>query len=266
MIKELNAIITIAYRDFAKFLRDRQRVIFSFIFPILFIGVLGGSLNSSLPEVVVNGTPVKLDFLTFVFTGVLAQTLFQSTASGIISLVADREEDFAQEMFISPISRYSILIGKVLGETLVSLAQGIGVVFFGLLLGAQMSGPQLLAIAPTLIIASFVGGAFGVIVVANLNSQKAANQIFSFVMFPQLFLAGVFTLSRDLPLPIMVLSRITPMTYAVDLTRSVFYANDPLGSFLTLNSPLVNLAVLAVFFVLFITIGTFLFVRNERNR
>ena len=65
------------------------------------------------------------EIAAFVFTGVLAQTLWQSSALGVISLIEDRENDFSQEIFVSPISRYSIVIGKVLGESLVALPQGV---------------------------------------------------------------------------------------------------------------------------------------------
>ena len=85
----INAILTIAFRDISKLLRDKTRIMASFIFPIIFIGVLGTSLQQNL------GQGLGYNFLTFVFIGVLAQTLFQSTAAGIISLVEDRQNDFS---------------------------------------------------------------------------------------------------------------------------------------------------------------------------
>jgi len=71
-MKQLNAIITIAYRDFVKFLRDRTRLIATFIFPVIFIGILGGSLQANL------GNALGYNFLLFTFIGVLGQTLFQN--------------------------------------------------------------------------------------------------------------------------------------------------------------------------------------------
>ncbi len=260
MRKEINAIITIGFRDFIKLLRDKQRLVFTFIFPVLFIGVLGNSLQSNVGE----GLP--FNFLTFTFTGVIAQVIFQSTASGIVSLVADRENDFAQEMFISPISRYSIVIGKIIGETLVSFFQGFGVIIFGAILGVEFGLPQVALLIPAMIVSAIFGGAFGVLVMANLNDQKSVNQVFPLVFFPQLFLAGVFTPIKDLPAVLLVLSRIAPMTYAVDFTRHLFYLGSPEREFVTINPILVDVAVISVMFILFLTLGTFFFVRNERNK
>ena len=47
---EINAILTIALRDFTKLLRDRFRLAVSFIFPIIFIGALGTSLQSNIGQ------------------------------------------------------------------------------------------------------------------------------------------------------------------------------------------------------------------------
>ena len=60
-MREINAILTIAFRDFTKLLRDRGRILVSFIFPIIFIGALGGSLQSNL------GSVLNYNFQTFVF-------------------------------------------------------------------------------------------------------------------------------------------------------------------------------------------------------
>ena len=99
-MSELSAVLVIAHRDFVKLLRDRARIVSDFVFPLLFIGLLGPALQAGF------GSPGGLNLQTFIFTGVLAQTVWQSAALGVISLIADRDEDFSQEIFVSPISRY----------------------------------------------------------------------------------------------------------------------------------------------------------------
>ncbi len=256
----LNAILTIAFRDVTKLFRDRPRILASLIFPVIFIGVLGTSLQSNL------GSHIGYNYLVFVFIGVLAQTLFQSTASGIISLVEDRQNDFSQEMFIAPISRYSILLGKILGETLISLVQIVGVLAFGFIIGIPLDIFALVKLIPFIFLISFFGGAFGVMVMSSLSNQRSANQIFPFILFPQFFLAGVFNPINNLPLPILIASRLSPMTYAVDLMRSIYYFGTPEYAKTVLFNPLLNVAVVLGAGLVFLVVGTFLFVRNERNR
>ncbi|HYV21091.1 MAG TPA: ABC transporter permease [Candidatus Bathyarchaeia archaeon] len=256
-MSEASAILALAHRDFIKLLRDRQRMVADFAFPLIFIGILGTSLQAGF------GGNSNINLLDYVFTGVLAQTVWQSSALGLISLLADREQDFSQEIFVSPISRYSIILGKILGESLVALPQALGIIVFGFILQIHIGPDQLARMALALIVIALFGGAFGVIVLANLSSQRAANQIFPFVLLPQFFLAGIFNPIQNLPLPLDILSHVAPMRYAVDLLRDAYYGST---SRIVLSDATTNLAIIGGLFVLFMVVGTFLFVRAERNR
>lgn len=257
---EINAILAISYRDFLKFLRDRQRIVFSLLFPLVFILALGGSLNANL------GNDVGYNFLTFIFIGILGQTLFQTTASGVISLIEDRENDFAQEIFVSPISRYSIIFGKILGESLVAMCQLLAIFIMGFIIRVPIILPRLLVLIPFGLVACLLGGAFGVLVLSNLKDQRAANQVFPFLMFPQFFLAGVFSPIKNLPTYLWVLSRISPMTYAVDLLRSLYYSGLPEYDKVVLYGYKIDIVIITALTSAFIGIGTFLFIKNEKNR
>jgi ABC-2 type transport system permease protein len=257
---EVAAIAAIAHRDFVKLLRDRLRLFSELSFPLILIVLLGPALQAGF------GAPGGFDLTAFVFSGVLAQTVWQSAALGLVSLIADREEDFSQEIFVSPISRYSIVAGKIIGESLVALPTGLGIVVVGLLIGVPLTPLTLLALLPITLAVAVYGGAFGLLILANISSQRTANQIFPFVMLPQFFLAGVFNPIHDLPFPLAVLSALSPMRYAVEATRNVFYGTQAGLSAPTISAPALNATVIAVSFVAFIAIGTFLFVRAERNR
>ncbi|MFA6602899.1 MAG: ABC transporter permease [Candidatus Shapirobacteria bacterium] len=260
MRKTINAIAAIAMRDLIKLLRDRPRLFISLIFPLLFVGILGTSLNSNL------SADVGYSFLIFVFTGVIGQNLFQSTAAGIISLVEDRQNDFSQAMFIAPVSRLAIILGKILGESMVAVVQLLGIGIMGIVFQIPFNAGQLLGFLPAIILVCLVGGSFGLLVMSNLSSQKQVNQIFPLLIFPQFFLAGVFSPIKNLPIFLLILSRISPMTYAVDLIRSIYYWGKPEYGKVVLHNPSINLLVLGIMFLMMFTTGTYMFVKNERNR
>ena len=257
---DANAILAISFRDLLKLLRDPMRMASTFVFPLIFIAILGGSLQANF------GTSAGYNLMSFVFTGVLAQTLFQSTAQGVISLLEDRENDFSQEIFVSPISRYSIVFGKVFGESLVAIPQGVAILLFGLVLGVSISPFQLLGILIVGLVICLLGGSFGIVMLSLFNSRRAANEIFPFILFPQFFTAGVFTPVKVLPPYLEFLSRISPMRYAVDLLRNTFYIGLPDAPHVVLDSLGLNVAVLGGMFLVFMIIGTAMFVRNEKNR
>lgn len=257
---EVSAIAAIAHRDFVKLLRDRLRLFSELAFPLILILLLGPALQSGF------GSPGGLNLTAFVFSGVLAQTIWQSAALGLISLIADREEDFSQEIFVSPVSRYSIVAGKIIGESLVALPTGLGILVVGLIIGVPLSPLVLVALVPVSLAVAVYGGAFGLLILANISSQRTASQIFPFVMLPQFFLAGVFNPIHDLPTPLAILSALSPMRYAVELTRNVFYGLQPGVPAPDMDGLAINAGVMVASFLGFIALGTILFVRAERNR
>lgn len=259
--REVNAIATIAYRDMLKFTRDPTRLIATLILPIILVGLFGEGLQAAF------GANLGYNYLTFVFLGVFAQTLFQSTALGIVSLIEDRENDFAQEIFISPISRYSLVFGKILGESLVAFVQAGVIVAFGALIGVQIQWAALPGLLLVALATCLFGGAFGLILLASMGSQRAANQILPLLIIPQLILAGVFNPLKGLPIYLELASIIAPLRYAVDLTRAVYYQGQPaVYEKVVLISPGLNLFIMAAMFAVFLVIGTTLFVHSERNK
>lgn len=253
------AILIIAHRDFLKLFRDRGRLISSLVIPIIFIGILGGTFQQTLGS-------VTFDYMPFIFTGVFAMTIFQSAAIGLVSLIEDRENDFSQEMFVAPIPRPAIIGGKIVGEAMVALVQGVAIVVFGYIIGIEIGPGQLLALAVAGVMAALVGGAFGVIVLSNLSNQRSAQQMFPFIIMPQYFLAGIFVPVHVLPLPLEIMSRLSPMRYPVDLTRGLFYAGNDEYAAAVVDPAWMNGGIMVALFAVFLLVGTALFVRRERNR
>ena len=166
---------------------------------------------------------------------------------------------------MSPISRYTIVIGKIIGESLVSLIQGIAILGFGVVIGIPFDISVVLSLVVVSVIVCVFGGSFGILVLSNLKSQRIANQIFTFIMLPQIFLSGEFTPIGDLPIVLDVLSRLSPMRYAVDLARGIYYEGKTEYNSVVLTEPSINLIVIFGLFSTFVIFGTWLFVRNERK-
>ena len=259
-MRELNVIAALAGRDLTKFARDPGRLVAAVVFPFFMIFLLGGTLQLNL------GKAAGFNFIGFTFTGFLGMTLFQSTASGLTSLMDDRHNDFAQEIFVSPVSRYSIVFGKILGETLVAIAQVLPFIAFAAVLRVPLTPTALLLLAPVALISCFMGGAFGLLLLNTISDIRAANQMFNFVFLPQYFLAGLVSPINVLPWYLEALSLVSPMRYVIDLTRGVVFAGSAEYGRVVLLSPLTNAAVLALMFVVFMVAGTTLFVRRETNR
>lgn len=259
-MRTLNAIFIIAYRDVLKLFRDKRRLISGLVFPIASIAILGSSLDANLSKT------VGFNFLVFVYLGVMVQNMFSSTASGIAWLIEDRQNDFSQSFFVAPISRYAIIFGKILGESLVSYTQIFGLLLIGYLVGVPINLQQIGLLLPILFVICLFGGSFGVLIMANFMDKRSIDQIFPFFIFPQFFLSGVFTPMKNLPEYLMILSRITPLFYAVDFVRGIYYLGKPEYSAVVVYNPIINLSMMVLMFIAFLTIGTFIFVKSEKER
>lgn len=256
----MNALFAIAQRDLVKLLRDRARLSVNVAFPIMLIAGLGSVLQSSVGQV------TGLDAVTVAFTGVLAATLFQSAAAGMISIVEDRENDFSRELFITPVSRVTLVSGKVLGETVVALFQGACVVVFALVFGVRLGGGQFVALLGPMLACCLLGGAFGLATLALIPSQRTAMSVFQFLIIPQYVLTGVVAPLHGLPRYLDVLAWAMPLRYAVELTRSAFYAGRSGYSEVIVAGPSVDIPVVAGLFVVLLILGAALFDYRERTR
>jgi ABC-2 type transport system permease protein len=212
------------------------------------------------------GKATGLNELDIAFTGVLAATLFQSSAAGMISVVEDRENDFARELFVTPVSRLTLVSGKVTGETLVALVQGAFIVVFGIAFGVRASASQFALLIGPGIACCLLGASFGLATLAALPNQRSAMQIFQFLIIPQYVLGGVLVPVHGLPAALEVLAWTMPLTYGVDLTRAAFYQGKPGYSSAVSFSPALALGVMAGMFAVFMVVGAFVFNYRERHR
>ncbi len=258
--RELSALLAIAQRDVTKLLRDRPRLAVNLAFPVLLIGGLGAVLQPTV------GAVTGLNAVTLAFTGVLAASLFQSAAAGMISIVEDRETDFSRELFVTPVSRLTLVTGKVAGETLVAFCQGICIVGFAVAFGVRMSPGQLVLIAAPCLACCLLGGAFGLATVAALPNQRSAMQIFQFLIIPQYVLGGVLVPLRGTAFYLDVAAHLMPMRYVVELTRAAFYAGTPGYREVVSGSPALDAAVTGVLFGVFMVTGAAVFGYRERTR
>jgi ABC-2 type transport system permease protein len=257
----IGALLTIAGRDAQRFFRDYARLISSLAFPVLLIGGMGGIMQDSL------GNAVSYSLLSFSVIGCFVMTLFTTTVDGVASLVEDRDNDFGQELFIAPISPYAIILGKMLGQSIIALLEGaVTLVIGGIFFGTHFTVGVLLSLVPVALLICLLGGAFSTLLTSIISNQRAAAQVTNLVQLPQLLLAGVFIPLKNLPWYLNIISILSPLRYVIDLTRALFYAGQPTYDQVVLESPWIDLTVSVIMFLLCFIVGTLLFVRHERNR
>jgi ABC-2 type transport system permease protein len=260
LAREVNATFAIAWREVLRAIKSPASLAFTIIFPVLFIGVLGGSISQNL------GGALPFAYLPFMLIGMIANSLYQGTIAGVTNLVEERESDFTAELFVAPISRYAVLLGKMLGSGVASLVSLVGIFAMIFVMQIPMNLGDLLrvlALAPVLALA---GGALGIFFIGFVHDPKVAAVGVPLLIFPQMFLSGALIPVSASTGILGFLAKVIPMTYSIDLARNIFYWGKPEYSAAVLNSPVLDLAVTAGLFLVFTIVGTVLFVRSDRNR
>ena len=258
--REFNAIITILARDITIFFKSPGAIISSFAMPLVMMGMLGGSLAQNMAG------GLNFEYGPFMMVGMLVNMLFMTTTMGMSSLVEDRMTDFTQEMMISPISRYSIVVGKIFGSSFGAIIGMIGTLIVGFAMGITLGLHQLLLILALSPLICLSAGAVAISIMGLAKDSRTANITVMLVTMPQMFLSGAIIPINNSSGILYALSRVMPMTYSLDLVRAVVYAGTPEYTSVVLFNPAISLAVIAALTLVGLVIGTFLFARSEKNR
>lgn len=258
--RDLNAIVAIAGREVMNFTRTPSQIIFVFIFPIIFLGILGGNLEQNL------GSEVGFNFMQFILFGVVVSTLYQTSFTSVIKLIEDRQNDFTQEIFVAPISRYAMILGKIFGGTITSFLSLLGLMVIAILMQIPLQPADILYMVLMWPVICIAGGTLGILFISIVNEPKTADVGSFLIIIPQMFLAGIMTPVTNSSGLLGLLAHLMPMTYLADLMRNVVYAGKPEYSQIVLYSPALDLAVVGVVSAIFLIVGTLLFTRSSRAR
>jgi ABC-2 type transport system permease protein len=256
--KELNAVLTITSREFMLSIKSPSRILMCLIWPVMMLGMFGSQLSQNM------GINMGFDFNQFMLIGMLVNGLFMVTMQGITSLVEDKENDFTQEILVSPISRFSIILGKIIGASLMSYIQFFTTLVVGFCIGARLSGPQLLqliAVSPLMCLAA---GSLALLCIGFIRKSATAGFVVMMLSMGQMFLSGALIPVNHSTGVMAILSRLLPMTYCIDFARGVFYQGQ--GVAITMFAPALDLLIIGVSTAVFFIAGTAAFVRSETNK
>jgi ABC-2 type transport system permease protein len=228
----LRGIWVIAYRDLLRFTGERVRLISAFAMPIIFLVIFGAGFNN-----VIGQLAPGVDYMKFVYPGIIAMTVLQSSLMSGISIVWDREFGFLREVLVAPLSRGSIVAGKVVGSTVISLLQGVIMLVIAPFVDIRLTGLLVLKLVPVLIVISISISAMGILFASRMRSQQGFQLVMMILIMPMTFLSGVMFPVNNVPAWLEVISKINPLTYGVDAVRQLFLAVQPLPAELPAGIP-----------------------------
>lgn len=166
--------------------------------------------------------PGASNYFEFVAPGIMAMVVMMSVMTGLPGAISQEKEIGTMDgMMAAPINRLSIILGKALSQTARGLIQGVIILVLAVLLfGVTIHGSILLVFGLLLLgVFSFVG--LGIVITSFAKDQQTATMLMTTLMFPMMFLSGVFFPIQQMPWYMQDISKVLPLTYASEALRSV---------------------------------------------
>ena len=207
----------VAYREILRYVTERSRIVSSLAMPLLLLIVFGAGFTN-----VIGAMGSGIDYIQFMYPGIIAITVLTTSLFAGISVVWDREYGFLREILVAPISRTGIVLGKALGATLQASVQVALMLVLAPVLGVHLDLGIVLGLIPMIIILSLGLAGLGIMLASFMRSQQGFQTMMQIIIFPLIFLAGVFFPVNDVPTWMEFISKVNPLTYGVDAIRQVF--------------------------------------------
>jgi ABC-2 type transport system permease protein len=168
-----------------------------------------------------------LDYFGAAFIGLVVFFLvFVITA---VAFLRERGQGTLERLMASPLRRAEIVLGYMLGFTVLALVQAAEVLAFSLLVlhVHNVGSVALIFVLEALMAIAAVN--LGIFLSMFARTEFQAVQFIPLVIVPQVLLAGIiFPISTE-PGPLQVLSHVLPLTYAVEGLRNIMIKGADLG-------------------------------------
>ena len=249
------AVYVIWLREMKKFIRNKSRIIGNTAMPFFFLAFLGTGLRTSVN---IAGLPAGLNYLDFLAPGIVGMVLLFSSMFAGISVLWDKQFGFLKEIMVAPVSRVSIVLGRIVAGITTGMIQAVLILMIAVLfLGVHMPdipGLFYLLAFIVLISVSFVG--LGISFASRMRDMHGFQLIMNFLIMPLFLLSGAFFTITSLPGWLSALAHINPLMYGVDGLRTALIGFGQLPI-------IIDFAVLLAFAVAMISLGTYLFKKTE---
>ncbi|AJH75635.1 ABC-2 type transporter family protein [Bacillus cereus ATCC 4342] len=191
--------------------------------------------------------PVLIGFFTFFFVFIL---------SGV-SFVRERLSGTLERLLSTPIKRWEIVVGYIIGFGIFAFIQSIIIVSFSVyILDLYVAGSIWLTLLITCML-SLTALTLGTFLSAYANNEFQIIQFIPLVIVPQIFFSGLFPI-ESMNKWLQMLRKLFPLTYGADAMRQVMIRNQGFTEIA------LDLTVLLLFSILF-AIGNVFALKKHRK-
>lgn len=256
---QLSGLFAIWLREIKRAIRDRGQLIGGISRPLLWVLILGIGLNPYFRGEIYGEVRfvVPYTYLQFIFPAVIALNILYTSVQSAVSVIWDRQFGFLREVLVSPLSRGTILLGKVLGGATVAVLHGALVLALARFVDVPLIPSDIVVALGLMFLMAFALTSLGVVIANRIRSFEGFGVFSNMVILPLYFASSsIFPLDPALtgaqtrivyPEWLVTLVILNPMTYAVDALRGVLIHFHQFDLHL---GPALLLAMAVVFFAI----------------
>lgn len=267
LMVQLGGLYGLWLREVMRAVRDRGQLIGGVSRPILWVLILGIGLNPYFRGEVYGAANfvVPFTYLQFIFPAVIALNIMYTSVQSAISVIWDREFGFLREVLVSPLSRATVLLGKILGGTTVAVIHGCLVLILARFADVTLSWADVFAALGLMTMLAFALTCLGVVIANRIRTFEGFGIFSNAVILPLYFTSSsIFPLDPALsraqtrvvyPDWLVTIVEWNPLTYAVDALRGTLIGYNQF-------SPWIGITVMAVSGVVLFAIALYDFRRS----
>jgi ABC-2 type transport system permease protein len=251
----------VSYRELLRFVRERSRLVSSIVQPLVFLVIFGVGFSG-----VIGQMAPGVDYIQFMYPGIIAMGVLTTSLFAGISVVSDREFGFLREILVAPLGRTGITLGKSLGAVAVALLQVALMLIIAPIVGVPLDALMIAELIPVVAVLAVALSGLGILIATRMRSQQGFQILVQLLIFPLIFLAGVFFPIQTAPEWLQVLSKFDPLTYGVDAIRQIMLGSQAglgvsvFGQVMTVAQ---EFAIICVFAVVLLGAAIWAFGRQE---
>jgi ABC-2 type transport system permease protein len=253
----IQTIYTIWQREIIRYWRDKTRIASTLFQPLMFLFIFGAGLSKTLTL-----GNFGIDFVQFMYPGIIAMSVMSVAFFSTISTVWDREFGFLKEILVAPVSRVAVAFGKMFGATTIASIQALVLLILAPFIGVKIHFAIILPLIAFEILLAFAISGLGLFISSLMKTTESFGFMMQILIFPLFFLSGAFFPLTNVPFWMEVLASVNPLTYGVDAMRQILLGsqiNSSILSHFSLHTTFINALFLLGFSAVMINAAVWAF-------
>ena len=257
MIKKefLIAYQTIVRKEFVRFARIWiQTILPSVITIFLYITIFGNFIGDRI------GVISDFNYIDYIIPGLVIMPIISNSYMNVVgSFYSSRFQKSHEEMMVSPVPDYIILLGYVSGGVIRAFVVGVAV-FFVTTIFTDIPVYNMWLVILITFLTSFLFSTAGFINAVYAKSFDDINIVTTFVLTPLTYLGGTFYSIDALPQVWQDISVFNPIAYIISSYRFAFLGLEETS--LALSLSIVVVLIIILFFVALMILSKGIGIKN----